>query len=375
MTALMLGADPIGDYPDYVVGAGKLNVEQSVNIILNNAEEYELPSICYAFPGELPIDYEQLFTSDTYHFNVRMFASGTSTFTTEIQSTTPAVFDIPSEFEINQIGRVPITVNVPDSGVTDIDGSITFTSPEFGECTIHITFDVGTPIAHVAFDISHSAWDIDTTYGQFREYYKYLVEHDISVSEIRNSTATTNSSLHEFDAVVILDPCVYGANETDIGDITAYFLPFSDEETQAYEDYYNSGGGIFVVSLSESSTNITALNEFLGWTGFSLSGLQVPSGDNPIIIDRINAHLITSGINGFHYLGATLTVPHDGDWLAKYGGMTVLGYKENSQGGKFVITGSNYFIDNYGILQLYDGASDNAMLGLRIVLWCTGKLF
>jgi len=375
MTALMLGADPVGDYPDYIVGAGKLNLQQSANIIMDNAEEGDLPSICYAFPGELPIDYEQLFTSDTYDFNVRMFAAGTSTFTTEIESTTPLVFDIPTDFEIDQIGRIPITVNIPDSGVTNIEGNITFTSPEFGECALHIAFDVGTPVARVAFDISHTTWDIDTTYGQFREYYKYLVDHDVSVSEIRNSTATTNSSLHEFDAVVILDPCVYGANETDIDNITAYILPFTEAEKQAYEDYYNSGGGIFVVSLGESSTNITSLNDFLDWTGFSLSGVEVPSGTDPTIIDSIDSHIITSGINGFHYLGATIRIPFDGHRLARYGGMPVLGCKENSQGGKFVLTGSNFFIDNYGILQLYNGASDNAMLGLRIVLWCAGKLF
>ena len=376
MTALMLGADPVGDYPDYVVGAGKLNVQQSINIIRDNAEEYNLPAICYAFPGELPIDYERIFTSDSYNFNVRLFTSGNSTFTTEIQSATPAVFDIPSEFEIDQIGRIPVVVNVPDSGVTKIDGNITFVSPDFGECTLHIAFDVGTPIAHVAFDISHTPWDMDTTYGQFREFYKVLVDNDVSVTEIRNSTATTNSSLHEFDAVVILDPCVYSLNETDPENVTPYFLPFSEEETQAYEDYFNSGGGIFVVSLSNRSTNITSLNEFLTWTGFSLSGFEVPSGDNPTVIDRIDSHIITSGINGFHYLGATISIPADGHRLARYGGMPVLGYKENTiQGGKLVVTGSNFFLDNYGILQLYDGAGQDAMLGLRIVLWCAGKLF
>jgi hypothetical protein len=209
MTALMLGADPVGDYPDYVVGAGKLNLEQSINVLQDNAEENNLPAISYAFPGNLPIDFEKIFSSDTYSFNVRIFTAGNTTFTTQIQSTTPTVFDIPTEFEINQIGRIPVTVNVPASGVNTVTGGITFTSQDFGECTLNIAFDVGTPVARIAFDISHSTWDIDTTYGQFREYYKYLEDHDISVSEIRNSTATTNSSLHEFDAVVILDPCVY----------------------------------------------------------------------------------------------------------------------------------------------------------------------
>ncbi|MCJ7817740.1 MAG: S8 family serine peptidase, partial [Candidatus Thorarchaeota archaeon] len=271
MTALMKGADPVGTYPEYIVGAGKLNVQKSLSIILGAAEEGSLPAICYAFPGELPVDYERVFASDSYNFNIRMFAAGAANFTTEVMSTTPSAFVIPEEFEIDQIGRVPVTVNVPASGVTEIEGNITFSSLDFGECTLHISFEVGTAIARIAFDISHTPWDIDTIYGQFREFYKVLVENDVSVTEIRNSTTTTNSSLHEFDAVVILDPCAYSVNETSPANVTSYFLPFSDNETNAYEDYYNSGGGIFIAGLSNSSINVTSLNTFLNWTGFTFT--------------------------------------------------------------------------------------------------------
>lgn len=374
MTALMIGADPVGTYPEYVVGAGELNVQQSLNVILNAGEEDSLPAISYAFPGELPIDYERIFASDSYNFNIRMFTSGAGTFTTQIESSTPSAFDIPDEFEIDQIGHVPVTVNVPDSGVTEIEATITFSSLDFGETSFHISFDVGTAIARIAFDISHTTWNIDTIYGQFREFYKILVDNDVSVTEIRNSTATTNSSLHQFDAVVILDPCSYSANETIPNNITSYFLPFSENETKAYEDYYNSGGGIFVSALSESVLNVTSLNEFLNWTGFSLTSFEVPSGADPVLIDRIDSHIITSGINAFHYNGATINIPSDGNRLARYGGMPVMGYKEGGNDGRLVITGTNFFLDNYGLLDLYSGVQDNADLALRIVLWCSGML-
>jgi len=374
MTALMKGADPVGTYPDYVVGAGKLNFQQSLSII-QQAEQHSLPAICYAFPGELPIDFEQLFASDTYNFNIRIFAAGNTNFTTELVSTTPSAFVIPEEFEINQVGRVPVTVNVPESGTTKIEGIITFSSTNFGSCSLNISFNVGAAIARIAFDISHSTWDIDSIYGQFREFYKILTDNDVSVTEIRNSTATTNSSLHEFDAVVILDPCSYSANETNPLDVTSYYLPFSEAETQAYEDYYNSGGGIFIAALSEDTLNVTSLNEFLGWTGFSLNPSQVPNGDTPTVINHIDSHIITSGISGFHYLGATINIPTDGYTLALYSlNMPVLGYKEGAQGGKIVVTGSNFMLDNYGLLGLYDGPADDALLALRIVLWCAGVL-
>jgi len=375
MTALMKGADPLGLFPEYIVGAGKLNIQQSLNIIQDTAEEGSLPAICYAFPGELPIDYERLFASDTYSFNVRMFASGSDNFTTEVVSATPAAFIIPDEFEIDQIGRVQVVVEVPESGVTEIEGTITFSSTDFGDCSLHISFDVGTAIARVAFDISHTPWDMDSIYGQFREFYKVLVDNDVSVTEIRDSSMTTNSTLHEFDAVVILDPCVYSINETNPTNIVPYYLPFSATEKQAYEDYYNSGGGIFVAALSNASINVPALNDFLNWTGFALTSLRVPNGEIPTLIDRIDSHLITSGINGFHYLGATISIPLDGFRLARFLSMPVMGYKEGVSGGKIVVTGSNFMLDNYGMLGLYDGPDDNALLALRIVLWCTGMLF
>lgn len=374
MTALMKGVDPLGPYPEYIVGAGKLNIQQSLNIILDTAEEDNLPAICYAFPGELPIDYERLFASDMYSFNIRIFSSGNDNFTTEVVSATPSAFVVPDEFEINQIGRVPVTVNVPESGVTDIEGTITFSSTDYGECSIHISFDVGTAVARVAFDISHTPWDIDTIYGQFREFYKILVDNDVSVTEIRNSSAITNSSLHEFDAVVILDPCAYSANETNPAHTTAYYLPFSENETQAYEDYYNSGGGIFIAALSNSSINATALNEFLNWTGFAFTAFEIPNGEYPTLIDMIDPYIITSGINGFHYLGATISIPTDGYILARYGSSPVMGYKEGAAGGKIVVTGSNFMLDNYGLLGLYEGADNNGLLALRIVLWCAGML-
>ncbi|TFG31412.1 hypothetical protein EU528_06280 [Candidatus Thorarchaeota archaeon] len=374
MTALLKGADPILNYPDYMVGAGKLNVQRSLSIIQDNAEQHSLPGICFAFPGELPIDFERLFASDTYNFNIRMFVAGNTNFSTTVVSTTPSAFVIPDEFEINQVGRVPVTVNVPDSGVTEIEGTVIFTSEDFGSCTLNISFDVGTAVARIAFDISHTPWDIDTIFGQFREFYKVLVENDISVTEIRNSSATTNSSLHEFDAVVILDPCSYSANETNPLDVTRYYLPFSQDEKQAYEDYYNSGGGIFVVALSQDSLNLTSLNEFLDWTGFAFTSFEVPGGDTPDIVDSIDPHIITSGVNGFHYLGATITIPTDGYELARYGVEPVLGCKEGVQGGKLVVTGSNFMLDNYGLLGLYEGPDDNAVLAVRIVLWCAGVL-
>ncbi|MDH4212732.1 MAG: S8 family serine peptidase [Candidatus Thorarchaeota archaeon] len=374
MTALMKGSTVLSDYQPYEVGAGKLSIQGALNLIKQSVSTNELPPISYAFPGILPIDYERLFQGDTYHFNIRLFTSGTTVFITEVYSTNTSLFIIDDEIEVNQIALVPVAVDVPNSGVEEIAGTITFTSEDFGNTSVFISFPVGIPNARVAFDISHTAWDIDTIYGQFREFYKELVNNNISVTEIRNSTATTLTVLQEFDAIVLLDPCAYSINDTDPERSTYFSLPFSESEKQAYEDYYDAGGGLFVVGLSNSTLNVSALNEFLSWTGFSFTEDEVPTGDTPTIIDTIDSHPITNGVNRFDYLGATIQIPGDGHRLARYVGMPVLGYKEGAGGGKIVVIGSNFMLDNWGLLDEYSTINDNARLVLQIVLWCAGKL-
>jgi hypothetical protein len=373
MTALLKGVDELTGYQPYDVGAGKLNLQGALDVILEASSPHELPAISFAFPGTLPLDFEKLFEGDTYTFNIRLFTGGSTTFTTVVASSNTSMFIIDDEIEVNQIALVPVKVEVPQSGVSNVFGMITFSSPDFGTTSVGISFSVGHPVARVAFDISHSPWDIDTIYGQFREFYKEMVSNNISVTEIRNNTATTLAVLQQYDAVVLLDPCAYGTNETNPLDVSAFSIPFSASEKQAYEDYFNAGGGLFVVGLSDTSINRTAFNDFLSWTGFSMTQQEVPSGDSPVIIDNISPHLITSGISGFHYLGATLVVGH-GTTLARYDSQAVMGCDEGVGGGRIVVTGSNFMIDNWGLLGQYGANNDNANLAYRIVLWCAGKL-
>lgn len=373
MTAIMKGATPMSDFPSYVVGTGMLNVQSSLNLIIENTDEGELPSISLAFPGTLPIDFEKLFLGDTYVFNVRLLTSGYTTFDINIESDAPEIFDVPSTIDVNQTLVFPVTVDIPVSGPSLINATLLFSSIDYGNTEIVFSFEVSEPIARIAFDISHTDWSIDSYFGQFREFYKELTANDISVTEIRNSSATTLSLLQEFDSVVILDPCVYDVNETIPTAPSPYSLPFSTVEKQAYEDYFNLGGGVFVAALSASATNITQVNEFLNWTGFSLTNTEVSSGSDPLFIDNLDAHIITSGVSGFHYLGATIQIPIDGHRLAQFGSMPIMAYKEGVGGGKIVITGSNYLLDNYAFLGEY-GPGDDALIALRIVFWTAGLL-
>ncbi len=372
MTALMKGADPMTQYPSYVVGSGKLNLQSSIALIDTSSQEGELPAISLAFPATLPIDYEKLFYNDTYEFNVRLLTSGSTTFTVTITGDSPGIFNFPSTIEVNQSLLIPLVVNMPSSGPSVLNNTIQFTSVEFGETLLDVSFELSSAIARIAFDISHSSWSIDSYDGQFREFYKELTANDISVTEIRNSTATTLAVLQQFDSVVILDPCVYDYNETIPTQARPYSLPFSGSEKTAYEAYYNSGGGIFLATLGATFTNITQVNDFLNFTSIELTDTEVPSGGDPVIIYEFEGHIITSGVSGFHYVGATLNMP-PANRLASYDTDQVMGYEESGGGGRIVVTGTNFFIDNYALLGEY-GVGDNALIALRIVLWTAGLL-
>jgi hypothetical protein len=372
MTALVKGADPL-DEPEYVVGSGVLNLEASKGLLQSTYVQGGLPAISYAHPRTLPLDFERLFYGDNYTFDIKLLTAGYATFTVQVTANALGVFHIPGQVTINQTGYVPLNIYVPDSGLSSYQATIDFSSTEFGSTTLEVEFGASTAVARVAFDISFTTWWMDTTYGQFRDFYQVLTQNDISVTEIRDESMTTLSHLQLFDAVVLLDPFVWDENETDPMDFDTFSMPFEPETKQAYEDYYDSGGGLFITGLSNASLDVDKLNSFIDWTGFSLSYTLVSDGNSPVEATQVTAHAITSGVGSFDYLGAAVIEPAGATTLGRYGGNDLLSVLEGAGGGRLVVTGTNYFIDNWGINGDYASTS-NDRLSLRIMQWLAGIL-
>ncbi len=372
MTALVKGANPL-QYPDYIVGAGALNLETSKQLMASTLIEGGLPAISHAFPGSLPIDFERLFYGDNYTFEIRLLTAGYTTFSVQVTASTLSVFDIPSQVTINQTGYVTLEVYVPESGPSNYQATIQFSSTDFGSTSIGFDFDVTSSIARVAFDISFTTWWMDTTYGQFRDFYGILTQNSISVTEIRDESLTTLSYLQLFDAVVLLDPFVWEDNETNPLVFETFSLPFAPETKQAYEDYYNSGGGLFVTALSNASLDVAKLNDFIDWTEYSFSFSLIADANEPVEVTQVTAHTITSGVGSFDYLGAAINEPAGAITLGRFEGNDVLSAIQGVGGGRLVVTGTNYFIDNWGINGEYSSTS-NDRLSLRIMQWLAGLL-
>jgi hypothetical protein len=189
---------------------------------------------------------------------------------------------------------------------------------------------------------------------------------------LRNSSATTLDTLLQYDAVVILDPCAWDIEEISPTQATMFSLPFSDNETQAYRDYYAAGGGIFVAALDNNTLDVESLNDFLNWTGISLNYPQLITGGSVQVVSDISAHPTTTAVTDFAFSGSTLNLNSSGTVLARIGSDTVLGCMDTG-GGRIVVTGTNYFIDNWGMTGEYSSSSD-AVLALKIVLWLSGLL-
>jgi hypothetical protein len=253
-----------------------------------------------------------------------------------------------------------------------ITGTISFVNVDTSD-QMSINIDPGVAIAKIAFDTTHTTWTIDSVYGQFKNLYLQLVENDISVTPIQDRTLLTSEYLSNFDAVFVLDPCAWDLNETDYENPSLFSTTFTTEEISAYEEYFHAGGGIFVSALSNDSLDVSSLNEFLQWTGASIGAASIPATGSYVSISNIQAHPITVGVSSFDYNGGNVLTNVSYTNLASITGHTVLAAYQGAGGGRLVITGTNYFIDNWGIRGLYS-SDDNGVLALRISLWLSGQL-
>ncbi len=359
-------------YAPYVVGAGSLDVSAAIHLLSQFNVTGTIPHIAYAHPERLPLDFERLFLGDKYYFNVQLFSSQYTTFEVEIESTTPEVFELPATYSINQTGLLRMNISVPTSGQGTYAANITFEG-DSSATSLFVEFEADEPVARIAFDISHTTWSIDTTYGQFKELYEKLVANDISVTEIRDSSQTSLATLLEYDGVFLLDPCAWDLNESTPDQFEQFSLPFSQQEKEAYQQYYEQGGGMFVAALSNSSLDIASLNDFLNWTGIQFNYTRVPFDSSPALVDDLFAHPITSGISDFDFVGAPMKIPEDAVALATLRGKIVLSCLEKEGRGRIVVSGSNFFIDNWGMRGQYN-SNANDLLALKITLWITGLL-
>ena len=87
----------------------------------------------------------------------------------------------------------------------DLTSLLTIRELNYNPLVIELTFDTYIPKAKVAFVLSHTSWEIDSLYGQFKGLYETITQSGIAVEEIHDRSEILVHNLLFYNAVIVLD--------------------------------------------------------------------------------------------------------------------------------------------------------------------------
>jgi len=386
--ALMISAVQL-PFEEWEVGSGLVYVYSAL-VYIDNAQKVDgLPLVSTLNPTNGPFTFEHWFVNQTVSIPVSIFSSSNVTFELAYRGPHAHWIHGPSEVTINQTGQVTLEINVLASeDVENIDAYVTFIAPNYLNMRTSFQFDARVPFKEIAIDTSHTPWAIDSVYGQFRELTLKINELGSSVDELGGSTEITYGLLSRYDAVFVMDPCAWSYNMVNNSIIKDALYSYSQSEIDAYVQYWEQGGGLFLIGLSNASLDISSANELFSAFNTTLNYDSVPpititmnGVPSTAEIKKMHNHPVTAFIDSFDYNGCSLNFTGDVFELAwaeifwtdenntiHKDNRTVLVGLENSLGGRLVATGSNFFVDNWALNELYR-STQNWKLVLQSLYW------
>jgi hypothetical protein len=376
--AVMIGASTL-PYEEWQVGAGLFNLVTTLLYIDFADKRDNLPLIAVVTPTETPFSFERYFVNHTSKIRISVFSSDYDTFSISYRGVGSRWLDGPTSISVNQTGSYDVDLKVESSRIVeDVEASISLSASGYLEMGVDLEVNAIVALRNVAFDISHTSWSSDSIYGQFRQLYYILTSTGIAVDELRETDNLTLDVLSMYDGVFVLDPCAWAAVVDGFTYRNVGIYTYTPEELAAYADYYASGGNLFLVGLSNSSIDHTHANELFSLFNITLVNDHIPSititvngiSSTALITDMIT-HPITDLIDSFDYNGCSLNFTGDAfeiawtdyNWVDANGTLhtdnrTVLVGHENSIGGRLIATGSNFFLDNWALNNLYRSDQD-----------------
>ena len=391
-SALMAGAQHLSS-EEWEVGAGLVDEETSRRVIDDAPVENGIPLVAWIVPGLGPFEFERWFVNTTAVIAVSVFSSNFVVFGITYSGTgSQWVSGGPPTIIVNQSASFNFRIYVlSDKSEKNIRTTLTFMADNYPRLKIDLIFNASAPTAKVAFDLSHTPWWIDSIYGQFKEFYRKLTQLGIAVEEIHDPSLITLANLLRFDAVMVLDPCAWDSTMLASKIVRAKYRNYTQRELDVYFEYWKSGGGLFLTGLDNRSIDIAAANSLFSLFNLSLNYDSIPliqtSLGDTMRITGINPHPVMTGVLSFDYNGASITNSGSATKLAwaelilkapdgtlYKENRTVLVGHEGAHGGRLIATGTNFFIDNWGLTGVYHEESQDSKLILQIVYWLTGVL-
>ncbi|MHA2228429.1 MAG: S8 family peptidase [Candidatus Thorarchaeota archaeon] len=392
-STLLASAKP-SSYEPWEVGAGLLDEKTAFRLLESVDKINNLPMMVWMSPFLGAYDFERWFVNTSIEIDVAVFASTNTSFQIAISGSAAEWIVGPEAIAINQTGSFPITIQVIASGrMFGLTAQVSLISSFYRYIFTEFNFDVSIPIARVAFDFSHTPWWIDSIYGQFRAFYERISDLGIAVVELNERSEIELENMKRFDAVIILDPCAWEFNMSGYIGEPIESISYTKLEIDAYYNYWDNGGNIFFVGGNNISIDIEGANSLLSRFNVSLNNDKIPGITffvnglpNTEVITKIAEHPITDRVEKFDYNGCSLnfTGSHvelawvlynwlDDDGVSHQENRTVLTALEGSHGARLIVTGSNFFLDNWGINGIYAG-EDDSLLMLQSVFWLLGVL-
>ncbi|MFW9907945.1 MAG: S8 family serine peptidase [Candidatus Thorarchaeota archaeon] len=378
-------------YEHWQVGAGLLDIDSAIKLI-NSAEKIDnLPIVVYMTSDLGEYEFERWFANTTVRIRASVFSSNNATFIVRISGTARPWISAPDRITMNQTYEIPISIRLESLITwTSLQAQISLESNVYRSVSSKLTFGMTIPLRKVAFDLSHTPWWMDSIYGQFREFYSRATSLGISVEEIRDRSDVTFENLRSFDAIIILDPCAWEFIEIEERAVPYQSIRYSVEELAAYSTYWNKGGNIMIAGGSNFTIDVEGANQLLSIFNITLNFDSVPMSTflvngvaNSIKVIDIIEHPITELVSSFDYNGATLSVTKNQTIVAQAltewidtGGVRhsalkpVLVAAEGRAAARLVVTGSNFFIDNWGLNGIY-GSHDNSLMMIGCLYWLT----
>ena len=389
--ATLLASASYLDYEPWQVGAGLVDVDSAKKYLHDSEKVNGLPMVAFTDSSQGIFDFERWFLNSTNEITVQISASSNATFVVRKTGTLAPFITGPETFYLNQSGQIEYSVRVSaGTAWKGITGLLTFASDEYEPVSTEIKFDAAPYTRKIAFDFSHTTWSTDSIFGQFRSAYSKITESGIAVEEIRRAQNISLAKFRQYDAIIIVDPCAWQYTDAGESDKPNSSIRYTDQQLDVYRTYWQKGGNLMIIGGSNDSLDLYGANQLLSLFNMSLNYDQAPltyvvangvAGSIPIT--NITEHTVTSGIVSFDYNGASLNVSDAASVLA-YGLFTwmyngtfhsaprpVLVSEEQNGVSRLLVTGSNFFIDNWGQRGIYGSKYDTSLMR-RCIYWLTG---
>ncbi|MCY3413960.1 MAG: S8 family serine peptidase [Candidatus Heimdallarchaeota archaeon] len=357
--AIMKAAQPLGGFSELDEGKGDIHVFDAWNFILDADRIDNIPLLVDMSPRR-----------DTAPLQAQVFSNLQMQLPLTIISSYPSLTEFSISGNISQIlsyNDVLDTNKFSQKTYLDVntygaqgyyEGTVTAI---LGNDSVSATYrlDVGeAAAAKVLMDLGHTSWDnagLDGIGGSNTgEMVNIALSKSFWVDEFHD--ILTSDVLNRYDILWMPDPLDLGGSEILL-----------NSEITAIENFVLQGGSVFIDfngKLNDpiyglTGTDTYELNRLLN--KFSITSnnevINAPSDTREAIV--INYNSLGKDVSSITHFGNFLTVSENAVGVASVSGKITVAMNDLVNGGRVLVSSSNFWLDNAGALGMYPSGYDD----------------